>query len=994
MNKNLKQNSFLFGSNAVFIEELYQLYLTNKNAVDESWQNYFQTIKDSDHTQVSRSTARIITEFNQSKQDISLDNTSLLKLAQLKGSAGDTEPQVAAYLSMREDSATYQARTSPAKVEFRKGFKEYESSVTVNKLRVKAMIAAYREYSHYLVPLDPLRLQLPKTKEELGLNKENFGFTNDQLSSIIEIDNEFFAVESCTLQELINSLDQAYAKNIAIEFNHVKNKEEKSWLCKQLENNSLESNNLKSNNFTISQHKKKILQDLVEVEGFEQYLHVKFPGAKRFSVEGGEAAVIAIDQAIDLSMQQGVGDVVLGMSHRGRISTLAKIMSKPYHAIMAGFITGSFCSNDLDIAGDVKYHMGYSSERVRGEMKAYLSLASNPSHLEAINPVVAGKVRGKQDEINDLQRKKVLGILVHGDSAFCGQGVVAESLAMAELTAYTVGGIIHLVINNQLGFTANNSETTVSRYSTEFAKIIDIPILHVNGDDIEAVLKATNIAVNYRHKFAKDIVVEIVCYRKYGHNEGDEPMYTQGPMYNVIKNKPSPATVYADSLLLEGVIDENYLATLKSQFKLKLDKEYEEAKNYRPKLQCLEKLWVGYKREDNGPVITGVNKNVLKEFGIKLCEVPEGFPVHPKLTKLFAARKNTLIQDQPIDWATAEQLAFASLLSVGNNIRFTGQDSVRGTFSHRHAILHSQIDRATYTPLNNISSGQGHFDIANSNLSEYAVLGFEFGYSLINPRNLVIWEAQFGDFANGAQIIFDQFISSCEDKWLRMSGIVVLLPHGYEGQGSEHSSARLERFLQLAAKNNIKVTYPTTPASFFHLLRRQICSTTRRPLIVMSPKSLLRHKMVVSDLAELDENTSFLPILDEINHKLNPLEIKRVIFCTGKVYYDLLEARNNKNIRNIVIIRVEQLYPFAQDMVIKILTKYNKAKEFIWCQEEPNNMGAWSFIRELLDNCLKEALINDRIRYIGRESSAAPSTNIPDIHSKQQQQLLEEAIVK
>ncbi|MFP3017326.1 MAG: 2-oxoglutarate dehydrogenase E1 component [Candidatus Tisiphia sp.] len=933
MDKNLKQTSFLFGSNAVFIEELYQLYLSDHKAVDESWQDYFQNIENNNSYQVNKTIAYVIT-------------------------------------SPQEKPLPYVT-----------GF-----SATANKLRAKAIIASYRNYGHYLVKLDPLNLEVLKTKNELRLNIEDFGFSTDQLNNIIEIDDEFFGIKACSLKELVNLLDHTYTKDIAVEFAHVTNEDEKTWFFEQIESNVQAFN-------ILEQDKKDILKDLVEIEGFEQYLHTKFPGAKRFSVEGGEAAVVAIDKAIDMSTVHGLEDVVIGMAHRGRLSTLAKVMTKPYKAILSGFITGSILPTDLGISGDVKYHIGYSSDQIREGSKVHLSMADNPSHLEAVNPVVAGKVRAKQDSIQDTNRKKVMGILVHGDSAFCGQGVVAESLFMSDIKPYNVGGIIHFVINNQLGFTANSYDTRPGRYSTEFAKVINSPILHVNGDDIEAVIKATNIAVNYRYKFARDIVVEIICYRKYGHNEGDEPMYTQAVMYNVIKNKQSSATIFANKLVAGGITDQNYFPTLKEQFKLKLDQEYEQAKNYQPQAQFLEGLWSSYTRSNAQMLSTGVNKDTLKELGIKLCQIPKDFPLNPKLVKLFELRENTLKQDKPIDWATAEQLAFASLLNSGTRIRFTGQDCGRGTFSHRHAVLHSQVDDRTYTPLNNLSQSQANFEIADSNLSEYAVLGFEYGYSLVNPKDLVIWEAQFGDFSNGAQIIFDQFISSSESKWLRMSGIVVLLPHGLEGQGPEHSSARLERFLQLAAENNMQVTYPTTPASFFHLLRRQIYSNIRKPLIVMSPKSLLRHKMVVSPLSQLDDNTSFIPVLDEINDAINAKKVKRIILCSGKVYYDLLEKREEKNILDIVIIRLEQLYPFETDIIVKILGKYNKAKEFIWCQEEPKNMGAWNFVKDHLNESLKNASINNQFVYVGRNDSASPAVGSPIIHNEQQKKLLEEALI-
>jgi 2-oxoglutarate dehydrogenase E1 component len=936
MDRDSKQTDFLFAGNAIFIEELYNLYLSDQTAVDENWQKFFQNIKDDNQYdnryQINKTTAQVIIP------------------SQEKALVTVTEP-----------------------------------SNIADNYKTKAMIAAYRKYAHFLVKLDPLNLEIVKTKTQLGLNIEDFGFTKEQLTQSIEIDDKFLGIKSLSLAKLVDLLDQAYSKDLAIEFDHLEDNNEKIWLAERVENRKL-------NLMAADQDKKNILKDLVEIEGFEQYLHTKFPGAKRFSVEGGEAAIMAIDKIIDMSAIYDVSEIVIGMAHRGRVSALTKILKKPYREVIAGFMTGSILPDNLKISGDVKYHIGYSSDRIWGESKIHLSLAYNPSHLEAVNSVVAGKVRAKQDSINDISRKKVMGILVHGDSAFCGQGVVAESLSMANLKPYNIGGIIHLVINNQIGFTANSCDTRTSRYSTEFAKIINAPILHVNGDDIEAVLTATDIAVNYRHKFSKDIVIEVICYRKYGHNEGDEPMYTQSVMYNLIKNKQSPAIIYATSLIENELIDEKYLSELKEQFKFKLDQEYELAKKYQPQAQFLEKLWSGYSRVDSNVPATGVNKDILRELGLKLCQIPKDFSLNAKLAKLFEIRAKTLQQDQAIDWATAEQLAFASLLNSGTRIRFTGQDVGRGTFSHRHAVLHSQIDDKIYIPLNNLSPNQASFEIADSNLSEYAVLGFEYGYSLVNPKNLVIWEAQFGDFANGAQIIFDQFIASSESKWLRMSGIVVLLPHGFEGQGPEHSSARIERFLQLAAENNIQVTYPTMPASLFHLLRRQIYSNTRIPLIVMSPKSLLRHKMVVSNLSEFDDNTSFIPVIDEINQEVFAKNVTRVILCSGKVYYDLLEKREEKNILDIAIIRLEQLYPFENNLIIKILANYNKAREFIWCQEEPKNMGAWGYVKDQLDQILEVAKVNKKFKYVGRNEAASPATGSLTIHNEQQLKLVEEAL--
>ncbi|MCC8467315.1 MAG: 2-oxoglutarate dehydrogenase E1 component, partial [Rickettsia endosymbiont of Eriopis connexa] len=686
MEEYLKKTGYLFGGNAVFVEELYRQYLANPNSVDQTWQEFFTEIKDN-NTLLNNSTAKVILKTEPAKPEVSENPAS-----------------------------------------------------TTNKFNVGAMIKNYRKYAHYLVKLDPLGLEITKTKEDLKLGIENFGFTNDQLNNVIE--NKFLD-KTYTLAELVDFLDKTYAGSIAVEFEQLTSEEEKSWLYSQLESE-----------VTFSpEDKKTILNDLVEVEGFEQYLHTKFPGAKRFSIEGGDASIVTMSKAIDLSMNQGVEEIVIGMTHRGRLNTLTKVLGKPYKAVIAGFISGSVFPDELNVSGDVKYHLGYSSDRTIDNKKIHLSLADNPSHLEAVNPIVAGKVRAKQDILVDTKRSKVKAILVHGDAAFCGQGVVAESLSMSPLTAYDIGGILHFVINNQLGFTANAADTRASRYSTEFAKIIAAPILHVNGDDIEAVLKATNIAVEYRQKFGKDVVVEIICYRKYGHNEGDEPMYTQGKMYNIIKSKPLPGNIYANELVKSGIIDNNYFAKLKEEFKARLDKEYEQAKSYKPEAHFLGGLWQGISRTRSQAAITGVGKKTLQDLGTKLCEIPKDFAVNPKLVKLFETRKANLTADQPIDWATAEQLAFASLLASGTNIRLTGQDCGRGTFSHRHSVLHNQIDDTTYIPLNNLSKEQAKYEVADSNLSEYAVLGFEYGYSLANPKNLVLWEAQFGDFANGAQII-------------------------------------------------------------------------------------------------------------------------------------------------------------------------------------------------------------------------------------------------
>lgn len=945
MTKDFENTGFLFGGNSVFLEELFEQYLKNPNSIDASWQEYFQGYTDFTPT---KSTAKIIAAGSELMSD-----TPLL-----------------------ENSLTGSKSTQTVAV---------SNSLLENSLRAKFMIRAYRDHGHMLANLDPLGLEKMKTREELRLSLEDFGFSPDNLDSPVDVSGEFGDIQLCTIGELYAFLDKTYSGSIAAEFAHVEGQEELKWLYNKLEGANVCE--LLSND-----DRKKNLKDLVEVEGFEQYLHTKFPGAKRFSIEGGDSSIVCLDRAIKFEAANGCRDAVLGMAHRGRLSTLTKVMKKPYRAVMSEFMGGSAFPTDLDIAGDVKYHMGYSCDRTMSDgSNAHLSLTPNPSHLEAVNPVVAGKVRSKQD-FKGRDRKSVVGILIHGDTAFCGQGVVAESLVMSGLEPYDVGGIFHIVINNQIGFTVNSCDSRPGRYCTEVAKMVGAPILHVNGDDVESVILATKIACEYRQKFAKDVVVDIICYRKYGHNEGDEPMYTQSMMYNVIKQKQTPAQIYATKLEEMGIIDNGYYQGLKEEFKKHLDEEHSKVEQYKPRAQWLEGKWRGLDRRSNTKVITGVDKNHLTKLAQKLNTVPEEFALNRKLTKLFSVRIDGLKKNQPIDWATGEQLAFATLLQEKIPVRITGQDAERGTFSHRHAVLHSQTDQSKYEPLNNISKDQAFFEVHDSNLSEYGVLGFEYGYSLANPEQLVIWEAQFGDFANGAQIMFDQFISSAETKWLRLSGLVVLLPHGYEGQGPEHSSARLERFLQMAAEDNIQVVYPTTPASIFHLLRRQVLRNIRKPLIVMSPKSLLRHKMAVSKMEDLDKDKSFLPLLDEISRDVKAANVKRIVFCSGKVYYDLLEKRNKSDIKDTAIIRFEQLYPYSDAEVAKLLKKYSKAKEIIWAQEEPANMGSWQFIKPYIEKSLADAGIKAKIEYAGRKPAASPAVGYLYVHNKEQESLINQAL--
>lgn len=926
--KDLEKTSFLYGSNAIFVEELYQKYLENPSSVDSSWYDYFASLEDKNKVEASfglKTRVILPPEPNAPIKTASINN-------------GDNE----------------------------------------SYFKARFLIESYRERGHFLSKLDPLGLEKNNSKEDLKLRPEDYGLVDTEIS----LKSEYFGLNKCSITELTKLLDYAYASNIGAEFSHVTDINEREWLYSQIENHAV-------NRITPKDKQIELLQHLIEIEGFEQYLHIKFPGAKRFSIEGGDTSIISIIEAIEFAAEKNICDVVIGMAHRGRLSTLTKVLGKPYRAILSEFMGIYAFPPELGVSGDVKYHMGYSSDKItKSSNKIHLSLVPNPSHLEAVNPVVAGKTRAQQDILKDNDRKQVMSILIHGDAAFAGQGVVAESIVMSGLEHYNVGGIFHLVINNQVGFTANPKDSRPGRYATEVAKTVGAPILHVNGDDAEAVLFATKIASEYRYKFKKDFVLDIVCYRKYGHNEGDEPMYTQAVMYNIIKNKKTPAAIYADSLVSTGTISQGDYENRKADFKKILDNEYEAAKNYKPKAQWLEGLWSGYKRPNNlhAPVITGIAIDKLKELGIKLCNIPQNFSLNSKLTKLFEQRKSGFHANAPIDWATAEQLAFATLLSEKIPVRLSGQDAGRGTFSHRHSVLCDQTNDNKYIPLNHLSETAAKYEVVDSNLSEYAVVGFEYGYSLVNPKHLVIWEAQFGDFANGAQIMFDQFISAAETKWLRMSGLVLLLPHGYEGQGPEHSSARLERFLQLCAEDNIQVANPTTPASIFHLLRRQVHRDFRKPLVIMSPKSLLRHKLAVSSLADLADNSRFLPMLEDPKAPDLQTKAKRIVICSGKVYYDLLEMREAKNL-DVALIRIEQYYPFDADYFASIISKYKSATDFIWCQEEPENMGAWTFIKPYLEKTL-----NKTINYVGRPASASPTTGYLSVHNKEQEFLIKQAL--
>ncbi|MDX1917264.1 MAG: 2-oxoglutarate dehydrogenase E1 component [Rickettsiaceae bacterium] len=889
MTEKFFSDTYLFASNAVYIEQMHERFLRSPSLVTEEWREFFEK------NQVLRSKA----SWSKETTNVILDNEML-------------EAAPKAPTSQLQDSS-------------------YRN---------------LKAYGHFAAKLDPLGLDKPKTLEEIEV-------TNNEPKLAI------------------------YTSHIGVEFEHISNKEEKNWLYSNFEEIYIQD--------LPTSSKLNILQDLIEVSEFEQFIHKKFPGAKRFSVEGGDTSIISLKEIIKESISHDINNVVIGMAHRGRLNTLAKILGKPYEALFGEFMGIYAIPPEMGLSGDVKYHMGYTRDvEIDGKL-IHLSLACNPSHLEAVNPVVAGNTRAAQDIAQDLERKKSLAILMHGDAAFCGQGVVAESLAMSALDPFDIGGIVHIVVNNQVGFTANPRDGhKASRYATEVAKMIGAPIIHVNGDDAEAALKAAQLLTRFRAKFKKDAVLEIICYRKYGHNEGDEPMYTQPVMYNIIKNKKTPGLIYQEKLAQNSISNDDIYNKMVKDFHEKLNNAFESAKNYIPESCDLKGIWANYSRfldEKDKSLATGVNKSDLENLLKQLMLLPEGFELNAKLNKLFQARLESF-ENNEIDWASGEQLAFASLLVEGYPVRLVGQDAGRGTFSHRHSVLRDQVNGSKFIPLSKISK-TANYEVYDSNLSEFAVLGFEMGYSMYNPKSLVIWEAQFGDFSNGAQIIFDQFLSSMETKWLKLSGIVLLLPHSYEGQGPEHSSARLERFLQLCAEENMIIAYPTTPANIFHILRRQQLRKLRKPLIIMSPKSIFRNKLAVSKVDEITDGTYFKEVIGD---DLSPSSVTKVILCTGKIYYDLIEARQAQNISSVAIIRIEQLYPFPQDLIDKELAKYKLCK-IIWCQEEPINMGAWNFIKTKFAS--KDSEISE---CVSRSESASPATGYASVHGKQQEALIKKAL--
>jgi 2-oxoglutarate dehydrogenase E1 component len=839
------------------------------------------------------------------------------------------------------------------------------------------LVYRYRELGHFLARLDPLND--PRPSYPL-LELSEVGFSDADLDRPLEIDNFFVGLRRATLRELLAALRETYCRTIGVEYMHIQDTRIRRWLQERMEPHR--------NRPRFDRDQKiRILKNLHYAELFERFLHTRFTGQKRFSLEGAETLIPILEAIVEKAPDSQVREIILGMAHRGRLNVLANILRKPYEEIFAQF-EENFLPDSTDGDGDVKYHLGFSSDRAnsRGRI-VHVSLAPNPSHLEAVDPVVEGRTRAKQTLFGDVERKRGLPLLIHGDAAFAGQGLVAETLNLSLLEGYTTGGTIHVIVNNQIGFTTSPNDARSTTYCTDVAKMIQAPVFHVNGEDPEAAVYVAELALDFRQTWGRDVVIDMFCYRKHGHNEGDEPSYTQPLMYEKIRGRPTLTEVYNEQLIMTGDLTVEETEAIKSKFEAKLQSTLEAVRvgpHQYPLMHGFAGNWQNLSwRYSAAPVQTGVPEETLRTISAALVRVPEGFTAHPKLLPLLERRHKEFLGGKPVDWGLAELLSFGSLLLEKNPVRLSGQDSRRGTFSSRHSVLYDFHTGEPYTPLNHVAPGQAPFSVYDSLLSEPAVLGFEYGYSLDAPQTLVLWEAQFGDFANGAQVIIDQFIASGSSKWQRDSGVVLLLPHGYEGQGPEHSSARLERYLQLCAEDNMQVVYPSTPAQYFHVLRRQMKRNFRKPLVAMTPKSLLRHKACVSPVEELVRGR-FEEVLDDTD--VDPAAVRRVLLCSGKIYYELLDRRTQEKANDVAIVRVEQLYPFPEEPLSRALKRYRKAKELVWVQEESQNNGAWTFVEPRL------RALGHAVEYVGRDASASPATGSSQVHKREQKEIVESAI--
>jgi 2-oxoglutarate dehydrogenase E1 component len=957
LTKNLEfeKTSFLTKSNSAFLEQMYLKYINKDLDLPSSWKNYFDDLGDE------------------------LD----LVVNEIKGPSW---APIKKQINIVEKKPKKEVHSNGS---VKNVISENNLQNNIDSIKAVELIRAYRLRGHLLARLDPLGLKKTEYLEEL--HPEYYGFKKSDYKREIFL-NGVTNKKYSNINEILTFLNKTYCGSIGYEYMHISNPEERIWLRRRIEEDENEIKFTKNG-------KEAILNKLIQAEGFEKFLATKYVGTKRFGLDGAESLIPALEQIIKIGGQSQIKEVKIGMSHRGRLNVLANVLQKSYKRIFNEF-AGEFSSSSNEGAGDVKYHLGASSNREFDGNPVHVSLTDNPSHLEAVNPVVLGQTRAKQFFHKDTERNKVIPILIHGDAAFAGQGIVAECFAMSGLPGHNTGGTIHIIVNNQIGFTTSPRFARSSPYPSDVAKMVDAPILHVNGDDPEAVIYATRIATEFRLKFNRDVVVDLICYRRFGHNEGDEPSFTQPLMYEKIRSHPTTLKLYGQKLTQEQIFTEEGVNQKIKTFKDLLDDQFKTAKDYKPKIEWFEGTWSRYKPEKGKDKrgVTGVDKEIIKSISDRINVIPLEINPHKTVAKVFDLRKKSIDTEKNIDWATAESLAFATLLKEGYPVRLVGQDSGRGTFSQRHSVLRNQSDNSRYIPLNHISEGQKKYEIVDSFLSELAVLGFEYGYSLVEPNTLTLWEAQFGDFANGAQIIIDQFISSGERKWSRASGIVMLLPHGYEGQGPEHSSARLERFLQLCSNDNMQVMNCTTPANYFHALRRQMKRDFRKPLIMMTPKSLLRNKYCVSDLEDFSKNNSFHRVLWD--HAIDPKtegfiklknssKIRKVILCSGKVYFDLLEAREKLKIDDVILYRIEQLYPFPAKTLVKELKPYAKSATFHWCQEEPKNMGAWFSVRDYIEWTLDNIKANNKqISYIGRSPDASPATGYAKRHISQQQEII------
>jgi 2-oxoglutarate dehydrogenase E1 component len=947
----LDDPSFLSGANAPYIAELYERFLDDPATVDESWRACFVALAD----------GAAVVQGEVRGASWAPKTTGII---------GQAEAELA--LANPKSAAS-----AAAEVDIRRG--------ALDSLRAIMLIRAYRIRGHLKANLDPLQLAAPEP--HLELDPSHYGFGLDDWDRPIYIDN-VLGLEVATLREIIAAVEKTYCGSIGVEYMHMQDPAQKIWIQRRIEQ-------IQNQTDFTALGKKTILERLTAAECFEKFLATKYVGTKRFGLDGCEAVIPALEQILKRGSQLGLEEVVVGMAHRGRLNVLSNFLDKPFRAIISEFLGNPANPEDVAGSGDVKYHMGVSADRAFDGKMVHLTLNANPSHLEVVNPVVIGRVRAKQAQRGDTDRKKVLGLIMHGDAAFAGQGIVAETFDFSQLRGYRTGGTIHVIINNQIGFTTSPSYSRSSPYSTDVAKMVMAPIFHVNADDAEAVIHAARIVTEFRQEFGVDVVFDIIGYRRLGHNEGDEPMFTQPAMYKKIANHPSAREIYARRLEREGLIEVGGGNAMVDEQNAYLNEEFQAGVNYKPnKADWLDGKWSEFKAAhgDERRGQTSVEIDTLRQIGKTLYSVPDGLTINSKLRRVLNQKKAMFETGEGFDWAAAEALAFGSLLIEGNGVRLSGQDSGRGTFSHRHSVWVDQETEGRYTPLNHLAEGQVQFEVIDSPLSEAAVLGFEYGFSQAEPNALILWEAQFGDFANGAQVIVDQFISSGEHKWLRMSGLVMLLPHGYEGQGPEHSSARLERYLQLCGEDNMQVVNCSTPASYFHVLRRQMRRDFRKPLVIMTPKSLLRHKHSVSTLSEMGPKTTFHRVMYDNEVLCNDQDVKRVVLCSGKVYFDLREERAKRGITDVFFLRLEQLYPFPRATLTEELARFPQA-EVIWCQEEPWNMGAWTYLDRRIENVLIELDgACKRPVYVGRPEAASPATGNHRRHVREQEALVNEAL--